>query len=81
MPRLLYATNNPGKHAEVSRLAAQHSIELLRPADFRLEHEPEEIGASLEENAILKANAFRQFMPDDVYVMADGDVVEFRFNV
>lgn len=76
MARLLYATNNPGKYGEVSRLAAQHGVELLRPLDFKLEIEPDEAGASLEENAVLKANAFRQFLPDDVYVVADDTGVE-----
>jgi XTP/dITP diphosphohydrolase len=76
MPRLLYATNNPGKFGEVNRLAAQQGVQLFRPLDFKLEHEPDETGASLEENAILKANAFRQFVPDDVYVVADDTGVE-----
>ncbi len=76
MPRLLYATNNSGKYGEVSRIAHQYGIELLRPLDFTLDFEPEESGATLEENAIIKANAFRQFLPDDVFVVADDTGVE-----
>lgn len=74
--RLLYATNNPGKFGEVSRIAAANGVTLLRPADLGLELEPEESGESLEENAILKAHAFQQFVPPDVYVVADDTGME-----
>lgn len=76
MKRLLYATGNPGKFGEVSRLARLHGVSLLSPADLGLDLDPEETGQTLEENAILKAHAYQQFLPDNTYVITDDTGVE-----
>ncbi|MBI5948588.1 MAG: RdgB/HAM1 family non-canonical purine NTP pyrophosphatase [Chloroflexi bacterium] len=58
MRRLLLATNNPGKVREMRRLLAGCGFEVVTPAEIGLALEVEESGASYEENARLKAEAF-----------------------
>ncbi len=55
MPRLLVATNNPGKAEEFRRLLAGCGWEIVAPADLGLEIHVEEIGQSYAENATIKA--------------------------
>jgi len=58
MPRLLLATNNQGKVREYQSLLRGISIELVTPAQQRIDLEVEETGCTFEENARLKAAAF-----------------------
>jgi XTP/dITP diphosphohydrolase len=52
--RLVIASHNPGKIVEIGALLAPYNIEALGAAALGLE-EPEETGATFEENAELKA--------------------------
>lgn len=54
--RLLVATHNPGKLREFEYLLAPHAIAVVGAAAMGLD-EPEETGATFEENAHLKAKA------------------------
>jgi len=56
--RLLYATTNPGKVFEVRKILAAHGLGLLAPQDLGLSLDVDETGATLEENATLKARAY-----------------------
>jgi len=53
---LVIATHNPGKLAEMQALLAPHAIEAVSAGALGLP-EPEETGASFEDNAALKARA------------------------
>ena len=55
MPRLLVATNNPGKLAEVRRLLNGCGWELVSPAELGLALAEEEPGDTYAENAKIKA--------------------------
>ncbi len=55
MSRILVATTNPGKLREIRRILAHIPVELLSLSDFPRVAEPEETGATFEENARLKA--------------------------
>ena len=55
MPRLLIATNNPGKKAEFERLLAGCGWELVTPAEPDLDLPDDEPGGSYAENAKIKA--------------------------
>jgi XTP/dITP diphosphohydrolase len=55
MPRLLVATNNPGKAAEFRRLLDGCGWELVTPADLGLRLPDDESGDTYEENAKIKA--------------------------
>lgn len=54
--RLVVASHNPGKVREIEALLAPHAIAAVGAAALGLP-EPEETGASFEENAALKARA------------------------
>jgi XTP/dITP diphosphohydrolase len=58
LPKLLLATNNPGKIVEIKTLLGGLGIELLTPADLGLRLEVEEDGETYAENASKKAAAF-----------------------
>jgi len=55
MPRLLIATNNPGKAAEFRRLLDGCGWELVTPAQLDLSLPEDEPGETYEENAKIKA--------------------------
>ena len=55
MRKLLIATTNPGKLREIRRILAGATVELRSLRDFPPVPEPEETGATFEENARLKA--------------------------
>ena len=74
-PELLYATNNPGKLDEVGKyLGGGQPIE--SPKSLGLQIEVEETGKTLEENALLKARAYRAEVGPDTIVMADDTGLE-----
>lgn len=54
--RLVVASHNPGKVAEIAALLAPFDIEVLSAVELDLE-EPEETGKTFAQNAILKAEA------------------------
>ncbi|MEX1253609.1 MAG: XTP/dITP diphosphatase [Dehalococcoidia bacterium] len=60
MPRLLIATNNPGKVAEFRQLLDGCGWELVTPAELGLNLEVEESGQTYSENARIKAEAYAQ---------------------
>jgi len=55
MPKLLLATNNKGKMREYKHMLKDLPFELVSPAEVGINTEVDEVGGSLEENAILKA--------------------------
>ncbi|HLF72203.1 MAG TPA: RdgB/HAM1 family non-canonical purine NTP pyrophosphatase [Dehalococcoidia bacterium] len=58
MPKLVIATNNPGKVRELRDLLAGCGWDVVGPRDLGLELDPAETGATYAENARLKAQAF-----------------------
>jgi XTP/dITP diphosphohydrolase len=60
MQRILLATNNKGKVAEIKALLAGTGLTLLTPADLGLALEVAEDGVTYAENATKKAAAFAQ---------------------
>ena len=57
-PKLLIASNNPGKHREMRALLASLNIEVLSPQDAQAKLNVHETGTSYSENARLKAMAY-----------------------
>lgn len=78
MPRkLLYATSNPGKLGEVGKILAHHNIDILNPEDLSIDLDPEETGNSLEENALIKFDAYIAHLNDtELVIMTDDTGVE-----
>ena len=58
MKKLLVATTNPGKLAEIKRFLADLPVELVSLKDVGITKFPEETGTTFEENAILKAKYY-----------------------
>ena len=56
--KLLVGTGNPGKVGEFRELLDGLPVELVTPADIGLDMEVEETGDTLEENALIKAQAY-----------------------
>jgi XTP/dITP diphosphohydrolase len=55
LPKLVIATNNPGKLREFRQLLDGCRFELTTPAQLGVQFAPEETGATFEENAKIKA--------------------------
>jgi XTP/dITP diphosphohydrolase len=58
VPKLLLATNNPGKARELTALLQGVPFIITTPQEEGFALEVEETGATFEENAVLKATAF-----------------------
>lgn len=58
MPRLLLATNNPGKQRELQAILSDLALELVTPAQAMLDLSVHESGESYLDNARLKAHSF-----------------------
>ena len=78
MNQIVYATTNPGKFAEVSKLFTGYNLSIHTPAEYGVEIEVEETGTTLEENAILKAEAYRDAIADEVIVLGDDTGLEIK---
>lgn len=74
MPRLLLATNNAGKIAELRALLEPAGWTALHPAGLGLRLDVEETGSSYAENATLKARAFAHAA--NLLAMADDSGLE-----
>ena len=57
LPKLVIATNNPGKLREFQRLLDGCGFELVTPRDLGVNFDPEETGSTFAENATIKAVA------------------------
>jgi len=74
MIKLLLATNNQGKLAELQSLLNGLDLELLSPADLGLELQVEERGMNYLENAVLKAAIFADAA--QMWTLADDSGLE-----
>lgn len=76
MKNIVYATTNPGKISEVQSLYAHVGIQVISPADVGLNLIIQESGTTLEENAILKAEGYRDALDEGYLVLADDTGLE-----
>ncbi len=76
MTNIVYATTNPGKFTEVQKLFAGHNINIKSAADYKVDIDVPETGTTLEENAILKAEAYLAAIKDDVIIVSDDTGLE-----
>ncbi len=74
MMKLLLATNNQGKLAELRSLLGDLDLELLSPDDLDLNLKVEERGLSYMENAVLKAAIFADAAK--IWTLADDTGLE-----
>lgn len=74
MVKILLATNNQGKLAELRSLLSDLNLETLSPADLDLEIHVEERGLNYMENAVLKAAIFAD--ASKIWTLADDTGLE-----
>ncbi len=74
MPRLLLATHNRGKLRELADLLGDVPFELVSLADAGIDVDVEETGSTLEENAVLKAERYRDL--SGMLTLADDSGLE-----
>lgn len=82
MPIVLIATTNPGKLREYRRLFEDvPGARVVSPSDIEIWVEVAETGDTFEENALLKARALYQALPDEarsegIWVLGDDSGLE-----
>lgn len=74
MPKLLLATNNPGKVREFRRLLLDIPFDVVTPAELGLSIDVDETGTTYAENAALKARAYAA--AGDCWALADDSGIE-----
>ena len=72
--RLLIGTRNPGKVRELSSALAGCRLDIVSPADVGIMDDIPETGATLEENALLKAAAYSEI--SGLLTLADDSGLE-----
>jgi XTP/dITP diphosphohydrolase len=74
MITIFVATSNKGKQAEIAQYAEQYGKDImLRFPDEANKLDVEESGKTFEENALLKANAYRKALGDDSLFFVGDD--------
>lgn len=76
MMKLLLATNNQGKLAELRSLLSGLNLELLSPTDLDLDIKVQERGLNYMENAVLKAAIFADAAK--IWTLADDSGLEVK---
>ena len=74
MRKILIATNNPHKLQEIRAILGTDEFEIVSPADLSIHLEVEENGNDYQENALIKARAYREF--SDYLIIADDSGLE-----
>jgi XTP/dITP diphosphohydrolase len=73
--KLVIATHNPGKLAEMRELLAPHGVEAVSAGELAL-HEPEETGDTFQSNAKIKASAAARAAQLPAFADDSGIVVD-----
>lgn len=77
--KIIFATNNQDKYAEIKEIMQDFSIEILSMKEAGIDMDIEEIGSTFMENAIIKAKAVYETAPDDSLVIADDSGLEIDY--
>ena len=76
--RIVFATGNAHKMEEIRMILADLGMEVLSMKEAGVQAEPEENGATFEENAGIKARAVAALLPGDI-VLADDSGLEVDY--
>ena len=69
--KLVLASNNANKLREIREIFAPMGYEVLSQKEAGISCDPEENGSTFEENALIKARAVYDALPEKYYVLAD----------
>lgn len=78
MSRIIFATGNTDKMAEIRAILKDLGMEILSMKEAGVNPEIVENGKTFEENSLIKARAVHALLPDDV-VMADDSGLEIDY--
>ena len=78
MSRIIFATGNEHKMAEIREILKDLGMEILSMKEAGVNPEIVENGKTFEENSLIKARAVHALLPDDV-VMADDSGLEIDY--
>lgn len=78
MSRIIFATDNTDKMAEIREILKDLGMEILSMKEAGVNPEIVENGKTFEENSLIKARAVHALLPDDV-VMADDSGLEIDY--
>ena len=78
MNRIVFATNNEGKMKEIRQIMSDLEIPVYSMKEVGIDLNVVEDGETFEANALLKAEALAEILPDDV-VLADDSGLEIDF--
>ena len=73
--RVLIGTTNPSKIKRFKELLHECEIEFLTLSDLNISDEPEEIGKTPEENAVIKARFYGKYC--DLVICNDSEMIEY----
>lgn len=76
MDKLIFASTNPGKIAELKRFAKEYDTEVLSLEDIGFDQEIEETGQTFKQNAQIKVEAILEYVKDqgdykDLWIIGD----------
>ncbi len=74
--KIIFATGNANKMREIREILSDANMEILSMKEAGMYSEPEENGASFEENALIKARALAGMLKEEAIVMADDSGLE-----
>ena len=78
MTRIIFATRNTDKMAEIREILKDLGMEILSMKEAGVNPEIVENGKTFEENSLIKARAVHALLPDDI-VMADDSGLEIDY--
>ncbi|MCR4896566.1 MAG: RdgB/HAM1 family non-canonical purine NTP pyrophosphatase [Lachnospiraceae bacterium] len=73
--RLVFATGNEGKMREIREIMEGSGYEILSMKEAGAVVDPEENGSTFGENALIKARALAEILPEDIVMADDSGLV------
>lgn len=77
MKKIVFATQNQGKVKEIREILADLNIEVITMGEAGIDIDIEENGKTFEENAIIKAEALKEYT--DYIILADDSGLEIDY--
>ena len=77
MKKVIFATQNEGKVKEIKKILEGLPVEVLTMGEAGIDIDIEETGKTFEENAIIKAEALKEYT--DAIILADDSGLEIDF--
>ena len=80
MKRLVFATGNMGKMREIREIMEGSGYEILSMKEAGVDPDITEDGTTFEENALIKARAVHELLPDSIVLADDSGLVVDALN-